>query len=195
MASPLTQSSVDLDDDSLVVRTLAGDLEAFGVLLRRELPGVRAFVALKLPVPHLIDEIAHETFVHAFHHLREFETGKPFRPWLRAIAGNLIRQELQRFARQRVNLDKLEQARADHFLQRSELVDSDELIYLEECLGSLPEVSRVLVEERYRHARGSKEIAERCGRSDEWVRVTLYRIREQLRNCIEFKLRGGAHEY
>lgn len=181
------------DDDSLVSRTRDGGLEAYAVLLRRELPGVRAFIALKLPVPHLIDEIAHETFVFAYHHLGEFETGRPLRPWLRAIAGNLVRQELQRFARQRANLTRLEQARTDPLLDRFSASDSDEVAYLEECLGSLPELSRFLVEERYRNTRDSEEIAARCGRSVEWVRVTLFRIRAQLKRCIELKLRENVH--
>ncbi len=35
--------------------------------------------------------------------------------------------------------------------------------------------------------------APQWGRTEEWVRVTLFRVRRQLRACIESKLAGGHH--
>ncbi|MEQ1862069.1 MAG: sigma-70 family RNA polymerase sigma factor, partial [Chthoniobacteraceae bacterium] len=146
------------------------------------------------PVAHLIDEITHETFVFAFREIARFDATQPLRPWLRAIAWNLVRKELLRFAREQVNLSRFEQAQLTAFTQRAErTADRDEAIFLEECLGQLPENIRRLVDERYRCGRSNDELAASFDRSPEWVRVTLFRIRKQLRDCIETKLTASAH--
>src|SRR5262245_54643161 len=63
-----TPPRIDLptDDALLVQRVQSGDLKSFESLLERHLEAIHAFVSLKLPVPHLVDEITHETFVFAF---------------------------------------------------------------------------------------------------------------------------------
>jgi RNA polymerase sigma-70 factor (ECF subfamily) len=184
----------DMSDSDLLQRVQRGEVEAFAPVVRRHLPALRAFVALHLPVPHLADEIAHETFVFAFRHLHEFDLERPFRPWLRGIAWQLVRAELQRFAREQANRSRLEQ------LQLAELTASlapdapaDEVVFLEQCFAELPPHLRRLIEDRYRHEHTSAQIAARWGRTEEWVRVTLFRVRRQLRACIEAKLAGGRH--
>jgi RNA polymerase sigma-70 factor, ECF subfamily len=184
----------EANDAALLHRVQRGDVDAFAPVVRRHLPSLRAFVALQLPVPHLADEVAHETFVFAFRHIQEFNLQRPFRSWLRGIAWNLVRAELQRFAREQVNRSRLEQ------LQLAELqaglaqpTPPDEAGFLEECLGELPPHLRQLIDERYRHQRTAGEIATAWGRTEEWVRVTLFRVRRRLRACIETKLAGGSH--
>ena len=86
------------DDDALTRAAQAGDHAAFAALLDAHLPHVRTFLALKAPVPQLVDEIAHDAFVFAYRHLDEFTPGTSFRAWVRAIAWNLLRAEVQRFA-------------------------------------------------------------------------------------------------
>jgi len=180
----------EMPDAELVRRVQAGDIEAFAPLVHQHLPVVRAFVALRLPVPELVDEITHETFVFAFRNIAEFEAGRPFRPWLRAIAWNLVRAELQRFAREQANLSRFEQAQLAGFSRGVDSeTSSDDAVFLEECLGELPANLRRLVEERYRRGLTGEEIGAAMGRTVEWVRTTLFRVRKQLRTCIEGKVR------
>jgi len=175
-------------------RVQTGEVDAFGPVVRRHLPAIRAFVALKLPVPHLIDEITHEAFVFAFREIARFDTAQPFRPWLRAIAWNLVRRELLRFGREQANLSRFEQAQLAQLTRQGERpAERDETIFLEECLAQLPENVRRLVDERYRAGRSNDELATSFGHSVEWVRVTLFRIRKQLRTCIETKLALQPH--
>lgn len=180
-------------DAELVAQARGGDGNAFALLVRRHLPSVRAFVAMRLPVAHLADEITHESFVFAFQHLAELAAAGSFRAWLRAIAWNLVRKELLRFAREQANLSQLEQSQlADLSAANDPGAASDEAIFLEECLATLPESARKLVVERYRRGLSNEELAVAMGRTAEWVRVTLFRIRAQLRECINGKL-GEAH--
>ena len=182
-------------DAELVARVRGGEKDAFAPLVRRHLSAVRAFVAMKLPVTHLADEITHESFVFAFRNLGGLNSTDSFRAWLRAIAWNLVRKELLRFAREQANLSRLEQAQlADLATDDGRGAASDEAAFLEECLATLPDASRHLVQERYRRGLSNDELAAATGRTAEWVRVTLFRIRAQLRQCINGKLEQAAYE-
>jgi len=184
----------DPGDADLLRRVKRGDRDAFAPVVRRHLPSLRAFVALHLPVPHLVDEVAHEAFVFAFRHIHEFDLERPFRPWLRSIAWQLVRAELQRFAREQVNRSRLEQLQlAELLAEAAQPAPPEEATFLEECLAEIPPHLRRLIEDRYRHDRTVREIAVQWDRTEEWVRVTLFRVRRQLRACIESKLAGGHH--
>ena len=71
--------------------------------------------------------------------------------------------------------------------------DSDEAALLEECLTALPPTARKLVEERYQRGLTNEELAVLMGRTAEWVRVTLFRVRRQLKECIEAKSETTAY--
>lgn len=182
-------------DAELVARVRGGEKDAFAPLVHRHLAAVRAFVAMKLPVAHLADEITHESFVFAFRNLDALNSTDSFRSWLRAIAWNLVRKELLRFAREQANLSRLEQAQlTDLAAGDPPGASNDEAMFLEECLASLPDTSRHLVQERYRRGLSNEELAAAMGRTAEWVRVTLFRIRAQLRDCITGKLGQTTYE-
>jgi RNA polymerase sigma-70 factor (ECF subfamily) len=181
-------------DGRLLNRVQQGEVEAYAPLVRRYLPGLRAFVAMRLPVQHLADVITHETFVLAFRRIREFDSQRPFRPWLQAIAWNLVRAELQRFAREQTSLSRLEQVQhAEWSSGTTSEMPADEALLLEECLNKLPAEMRQLLDDSYQQGASAAEIAQKLGRTRQWVRVTLFRVRKQLRDCIESKLGGSSY--
>jgi len=61
---------------------------------------------------------------------------------------------------------------------------------LHECLESVPDSLRTLLHLKYHDERSSEEIAGRLERSLAWVRTTLCRVRQQLRDCIERKVKA-----
>lgn len=185
---PLPHPSDDPPDHALLARVQAGDVEAFGPLVKRHLPFLRAFVALRLPMAHLADEVAHEALVFAFRNIGRFDLAQPLRPWLRAIASNLVLHELRRFGREQAKLSRFAEAELQVWSTEAARPVSDESVYLEQCLRALPENSRQLVQERYAQEQSTEEIAIRWGRTLEWVRVTLFRVRKRLRECVELKM-------
>ncbi len=92
-----------MDEQSLIQKVQEGNLKAFGSLMDIHVRRLRAVIALNAPVPHLIDEIAHETYVFAFNHINDFQRGTSFFAWLKSIAWNLLRAEIQRFSREQAN--------------------------------------------------------------------------------------------
>ncbi|MCL4180078.1 MAG: sigma-70 family RNA polymerase sigma factor [Verrucomicrobia bacterium] len=166
-------------------------MNAFEPLLERHLDGIHAFVALKLPVLRLVDEITHETFVFAFRHIGEFSAGTSFGSWLRAIAGNKIRAEIWRYCREERNrLAYAERRALEEALGQTSVVDSGELEALDECLRTVPEHLRRLLHLKYHDGSSSEEIARSLERSLAWVRTTLCRVRQQLRDCVTRKLKA-----
>lgn len=179
-------------DEELVRRAQEGDLSAFEPLLDQHIPQVRGFLALRAPVGHLVDEIAHETFVFAYRNLHKFEAGTSFHSWLRAIAWNLLRQEIQRYSRDQAGqLRYVEQQLADLSLDWAPRESSPQMDYLADCLEKLPPPQRDLLQLKYHHACTSEEIAGKLQRSLAWVRTVLFRVRQQLKDCVEEQENGA----
>jgi RNA polymerase sigma-70 factor, ECF subfamily len=180
--------TVDRDDSALVQAVQQGDLEAFEPLLDRHVQPLRTFIALKVPVPHLVDEIAHDALVFAFQHIQEFTPGTAFQSWLRSIAWNLLRAEVQRFSRAQANRSRhAEQEFWDLTGKLTEAQASQELLFLEECIEGIPPDLKKLLSLKYTSAFSTEEIASQMQRSLVWVRTVLFRVRAQLRQCIEQK--------
>lgn len=180
------------DEDALVRAAQTNDHDAFAALLDVHLPHVRTFLALKAPVPQLVDELAHDTFVFAFRHLDEFKPGTSFRAWVRAIAWNLLRAEVQRFAREQVNREKFTAWQlAEWETTSTETTPSAEAEHLQHRLDQLDGPLRELITLKYHADHSTGTIAAKLKRSLVWVRVSLFRVRQQLRECIEAKLKGG----
>lgn len=183
-----------LDDTALVLAVQRGEVRAFEPLVDRHLRHVHALVALRLPVPHLVDEITHETFVSAFHMMDRFTAGTNLHGWLRTIAGNLVRKELARYHREESNKLGYEALREIELAMGEDHENvSREAEALRECLDRVPANVRSLLDLRYRDDFTSEVIAGRLQKTAAWVRVTLHRVREQLRGCIETRLGGPDH--
>ena len=188
--SPLPPDIDQAGDNALIVEVQAGNSQAFEPLLDRHLPHIRAFLALRAPVSHLVDELAHETFVYAYQHLQEFAVGTSFRAWLRAVAWNLLRAEIQRFSREQANQARFTTSWLGEFDGHpAEAQVSGEVEFLEHCVNALPAPMRELLALKYGDDRSTDEIARRLQRSLAWVRTVLFRLRQQLKKCIEEKLR------
>jgi RNA polymerase sigma-70 factor (ECF subfamily) len=176
-----------MDEQALIEKVQHGDLEAYGQLMDLHVRRLRAFLALHAPLKHVVDEVAHETFVFAFRHIAEFKADTSFQAWLRAIADNSLRAELQRLGREHANKLKY----AEHLaLERFRALPEAELPrleHLESCLQTLPPKVRSLLDFKYKLALSTLEIMQRLAQSPAWVRTTLCRVRKQLKECMDAK--------
>ena len=184
-----SEGKTPMDEQSLIQQVQEGKLEAFGHLMDLHVRRLRAVVALNAPVPHLVDEIAHEAFVFAYKHIQDFQRGTSFFAWIKSIAWNLLRAEIQRFSREQANQNKYAERRVVESTPFKAVdLSIAELDKLETCLQRIPPRLKQLVEMRYRLSFSTQEIADRAGQSSAWVRTTLCRLRKQLRDCIHDKL-------
>jgi len=191
---PTTKNPLPADESELIRAVQAGDLTSFEPLIDVHLDHLRAFIALRLPKPHLINEIAHEAFIFAFNNIEKFEAGGNFRAWIRAIAHNLVRAELQRFARQQQN--QLNYAR--HQMLEADLVTtptsakevSPAIDHLQDCMAALSDEHQELVQLRYTEEVPIESIAQKFQRTQTNIWQMLFRIRKQLKQCVEGKMKA-----
>lgn len=171
--------------EQLIRSVQNGDMDAFDSLMQRFMHDVRGFLASRAPAQHLIDDLAHDTFVFAYRNIQSFnaEDAASFCGWLKAIARNYLMAELKRYKREQTNRERygefiehalLEGHRDDHYFDK-----------LQSCLQSLPQHSRDLLSLRYQKSLAGKEIAEQIERSHSWVKTNLHRLHAILRDCMK----------
>ncbi len=183
----------DSPTDTELARSIAtGNEAAFRELVRRHLQPLRAFLALRAPVPDLIDELAHDAFVFAYRRINDFTEGS-MQAWLRSIAQNLLRDRLKAHARETVRRERYgEHLRWELALALAERPVSDEADHLDNCMSILPDNLRHVLKLRYEQQLTSEEIASQTGRSALAIRTLLVRIRQQLKQCIEERMMRTA---
>lgn len=103
---------MELTDADLVARVLVDDDQhAFGELVRRHQSTVRGLLRqLTRTDAALADDLAQETFLRAYKHIRSFRGEARFSTWLYRIAYNCFREEARR-RKELVGIDDEQQQR------------------------------------------------------------------------------------
>ena len=78
-----------LDETTLIRHATNGDAAAWEPLVFAHQEAVFRLAYLLLGDPDDAEDIAQETFLRAWNHLKRFDTTRPLRPWLLSIASNL----------------------------------------------------------------------------------------------------------
>lgn len=181
--------------DAFIERARRGDPDAFGPVVAAFQARLRAFLAGYVPRWDWVDDLAQQTFISAYRSLRSYESGTDFYRWLRAIAYNHLKAELERAARRRrLDEESLPRRTAEELGRRLEREDGDRVEALRDCLDRLPEGSRTLIDRRYRDGTSLPDIARALGRSVDGLKVAFFRIRAQLRECVERKHAASGTE-
>src|SRR5881396_2401262 len=171
------------DDPALVAQTLAGDRAAFGVLVERYAAQARRVARAVLGDPDDADDAAQDGFLSALVKLAQYDSRRPFGPWLMRIVANAATdRRRRRNVRQAEPLDPSLVGggpRPDAVAMRSELGAR-----LRTALGELSERRRTAVVlfdvEGYSHA----EIAGILGIPEGTVRSEVFHARRRLRTLL-----------
>ena len=78
-----------MDDPTLIRHAVEGDTAAWEALMRAHQEAVFRLAYLIVGDPDDAEDVAQETFLRAWKHLKGFDTTRPLRPWLLSIASNL----------------------------------------------------------------------------------------------------------
>jgi len=181
-----------MEERELLVRAQKGDADAFGQLVRLHQAGLRAFAALYVSSGDDILDIVQDAFVDAFRHMDRFDPTKTFKPWLRAICRNRIRNFYRARAKMQMTpLSLVDEAVAERVAeadaeQTPEAQDQIDTLRL--CINRLGEAQRQLVTLRYGEAVRVNDIAARLKKSAATISMRLMRIRNALRKCMQSSL-------
>lgn len=171
------------EDKALVAQTLAGDRASFGTLVERYAGQARRVARAVLGDPDDADDAAQDGFLSALVKLSQYDTRRPFGPWLMRIVANAATDRRRRRNVRRA--EPLDPAlvgggpRPDAMAVRSELN-----VRLRTALAELPERRRKAVVlfdvEGYSHA----EIAGMLGIPEGTVRSEVFHARRRLRTLL-----------
>lgn len=173
----------------------------FAQLAREAERSVRAFLLAAVRDLVAVDDLMQEAFLLAWRHFDRYDRTRPFGPWVRGIAGNLVLARRRTLARRKVfpvdqeALGVLSQAVEDlSNLERLEL--GEQIGVLNDCRQKLSEKYRRAIHLHYDKGMSCAEIAEHEGLKVEAVKKHLQRGRAALYDCISSRLdqqqEGGA---
>src|SRR5436190_9790272 len=175
--------------DALVRRVQKGDKDGFADLFAATRRDVRIYLSAHASSADMVDEVLQAVFVACYEKIQVYESRGTFLPWLKGIAKNLLLKELHQRSRYVVaENDALEGLIVDEAM--ASLRDDegsrreDSMQRLEDCLSKLTPRSRELIDHKYTRRAPIQTMARSFQKSESWVAVTLFRIREALRTCM-----------
>jgi RNA polymerase sigma-70 factor (ECF subfamily) len=182
--SLMNKSLANSDDQSLILRTIGGEINAFGLLVQKYQN--RLFNGLVQIIQNHAEaeDLTQETFVLAFTKLTSFQGNSAFYTWLYRIAYNLA---ITRIRRRKVNvsLDSQREAGIDYASKNcspSERLEQNEQVNLvRTALNQLSEEHRTILILREMEEMDYDALSEILDLPIGTVRSRLHRAREQLR--------------
>jgi RNA polymerase sigma-70 factor (ECF subfamily) len=167
--------------------------EDFVAATAREL---RAFIALYIQDPALVDDLAQETYIHVLQRVADYQPGTDPLAWLRTVAKHRVlaewRRRQRRGAAHRRYVGEVMHRLGDASSAAQEAGEDPRLDALRHCLERLSQPARQLVEQHYFDGRSLTAVAELAQRSLAGLRVTLCRIRKSLHDCVSRQVDGAG---
>jgi RNA polymerase sigma-70 factor (ECF subfamily) len=191
----LESNADDPDDSLLVLRTLAGDREAFEILIRRYQRLVFRIVGGFLRDRADVEEVAQEAFLRAFEGLRGFRPGAPFGPWVARIATFASYDRLRRRGRTPEvawgDLSSAEQDAIRGLVAGADPADRAAVRdLLDRAMACLPPKDRQVLVLADGMGFSGAQVAQALGCSSLAARIRLHRARRAMRGVIEALLAG-----
>ena len=189
-------------DEKLVSQTLAGDRDAFGVLVHKYQDMVYTYAFQKVRNEADAQDITQEIFLRAYRRLFKLRQPHLFRSWLYTIMCNECNRWLERVMKKRRREVILEEAAEETLkIEPAHAVPVEGWqVDLEQAISALPDENRVAVSMFYMGDCTLKEISEFLGVSVNTVKGKLHRARQQLGAAMSehyakllksHKLKGG----
>ena len=161
-------------------------MHEFEVIFKDFSPVVFRFLLSLCGDEGLAEELTSETFYQAYLHIGQFRGDCKIETWLCQIAKNALYKEQKRRGRV-AGQEYLEGAEADNDFFEA-IADKEQAMRIHKCLHLLKEPYREVFMLRVFGELGFKEIADICGKSEVWAKVTFYRAKNKLIEKLERKI-------
>jgi RNA polymerase sigma-70 factor (ECF subfamily) len=181
------QQSVDQDttDDQLIIqRVLAGNRDAFKILIQRYTDPLYRHALCMTGSPDVAEDILQLSFIKAYQHLAEVR-GR-FDAWVFRIVANGCKDWLKNIRRSHLSYDEDDQpsgyATPEEELDRTELRGD-----LDHALATLPASLREAFVMKHVEGRSYEEMADLLGTTVGALKMRVHRAREALQALLEEK--------
>jgi len=179
----------------LVADIRAGSGDAFSQFVRLYQAKVRCYLGRFVRGADVVDDLAQETFISAYRSLGSYRQESPLALWLLGIARNLalkhLREEQRRRSREAGSLEAALSRWSEERISAEEPAEGRHervVAALRACIEGLQKHSAGLIRDAYFKGRTAAEIAQESGKTENAVWVTMMRIRQTLRECIDARI-------
>lgn len=161
-------------------------MQEFEEIFKNFSPVVFRFLLLLCGDENLAEELTSETFYQAYLHIGQFRGDCKIETWLCQIAKNALYKEQKRQGRAG-GQDCLESAETDNIFMEA-IADKEQAMQIHKYLHHLKEPYREVFMLRVFGELSYREIADICGKSEMWAKVTFYRAKSKLIDDMEGQL-------
>jgi len=173
-----------------------GDSEAFDVVFGRYASHIVNFAWRFLQSQQDAEDLAQEVLLRVYHGKDRYQSGRPFKPWIFAIASRLISNQRRNKARHKESSLDVTSDETDtgSLVSRMAAPSADEpdaiplqnerIHAVQEALRSLPENQRTAVVLARYHEMSNEQIAQTMGVSLSATKSLLFRARWALRDAL-----------
>ena len=178
-----------ITDAELVARTLAGDRDAFNRIVSRYQILICSLAYSRIGHLGHSEDVAQETFITAWKHLRLLRQPEKLRAWLCGIVHNRAKQCLRNEGRMPLRdaepLETAAELPAREAMPSEQTISHEEQAILRRSLEKIPELYREPLILFYREHRSIENVAAELGLSEDAVKQRLSRGRKLLQEGIE----------
>ena len=195
-----TMMAEECSDAELVSRSLAGDRDAFSRIVSRYQTLICSLAYSRIGNLGQSEDVAQETFITAWKHLRLLREPAKLRSWLCGIVRNRIHKSLRREGREPAHnaesLEMVHESPANEALPSEHAVSREEEAILWRSLGKIPEIYREPLILFYREHQSVEALAEELELSEDAAKQRLSRgrklLQEEVHAFVENTLRRTA---
>ncbi len=173
------------DEQAIIQRAIAGDVEAFGMLVEQYQQAVVNLAYRMLGNYQEAEDAAQEGFIRAFRNLYSYDLSRSFKTWLFSITSNHC---IDRLRKRRLTWLSIDEPLPPHPALMSDettdpeqqLLEQERSIFIQSLLSELAPDYRAAVVLRYWHDMSYLEIAEALGTTESAIKSRLFRARQML---------------
>lgn len=177
----------ETSDLILIKRTLDGDTNAFGSLVKRHQDYIFNVIIKMLRNREEAEEIAQDTFIKAYEVLASFKGEAKFSTWLFKIAYHKSLDRIKKNKRSST-LELVENLAEDASMDFENglaiMLMEERKEIIKNCILKLPEIEAAIITLYYYDEQSVKEIAEITNLSQDNVKVKLHRSRKLLYSSL-----------
>jgi len=171
-------------DAEVVAIVLAGDTEAFGLIIRRYEPGLLRFATRMLGSRDAAADAVAEGLVRAYRHLASCRDPNRLRTWLYRIVSNRCKSELARQPTGSISLDDAPPL-PDPGSVETTLERAEQLAMVERALAKLSSDKREAFVLKHVEGMSYEEMAAATGERIPTLKMRVHRAREALLKALE----------
>jgi len=163
----------------------------FEILVRENQSMLMTYLRAVVRDKSVIEDLFQETMLTVWQKLDEYDRSRPFGPWLRGIAANLVKAYYRKnkSAFLLCEDDVLEQVsqQLQNISERPGDTWEEKIAALKLCIEALSEEHKQVINLRYFEENSAMQIAEAAKTNVETIKKRLQRARAQLLDCLKRK--------